>query len=57
MVLTLVDRLTGFLQLYPITNKTWSKMVVKIQNEWLAKFEIPKIIFADNAFNCKPAKE
>ena len=31
--------------------------MVKIQNECLAKFGIPKILFADDVFNCKPAKK
>ena len=51
LVLTVIDRLSNFVQLFPLKTKSWKEIEKTLMLQWFQIFGKPKEILADNAFN------
>ena len=49
-VLTVQERLSSFVKLYPLKTKKWSEISKVLTDKWMAIFRRPQEIMADNAF-------
>ena len=50
MILTVLDRLTNFLQLFPIKRKNWTQIGGILWEKWISVFGKPRMILLDNGF-------
>ena len=57
MLLTIVDRLSNFLQIVPLRNKGWKHIRDRLIEHWFSKFGLPKLVHTDQGIISKDGHE